>query len=211
MAPRSSAPSRFRRGDRSIRIPIRTERLVMRLPRLSDVEDLMRLLSEPTVARGTLRIPFPYLRSDAVQYIERSPVRVLDGTDLPMVLEAREDGALVGGIGLHAISAEEADATIGYWLGLPYRGKGYATEAVCHLSDLAFGPLGLHRLEASVFPFNRASMAVLRRAGFHREGVARDAHLKNGTWMSDVRFSRLATDPPGVPEKARRRRGSPKP
>jgi RimJ/RimL family protein N-acetyltransferase len=180
---------------RRLRLPIRTSRLELTSPEPGHVRALVPLLDDRTVARWTLHIPHPYTSSDARRYVRRARVQRQSGRSLGLVIVRRTDGALVGGIGLHNLNDDHASAEIGYWLGRPYRGQGYGSEAARALVKVAFWRLGLHRVEAAVFPGNNASVRLLRGLGFRYEGRARDAVLKNGTWMTDLRFARLVTDP----------------
>ncbi len=82
--------------------------------------------------------------------------------------------------------------TIGYWMGQPYVGQGYMTAALKPLLAYAFGPLGLHRVEAACLPENQASHRLLLQSGFHQEGLAR-AYLKiNGVWRDHLLFGIVA-------------------
>lgn len=106
-----------------------------------------------------------------------------------------QENRLVGGVTLSNVRRGVAETgTIGYWIGLPHAGRGLATAAVRALTDYAFGPLSLHRLEAACVPTNHASRRVLAKAGFRQEGHAR-AYLKiNGTWADHLLFGLLAEE-----------------
>jgi ribosomal-protein-alanine N-acetyltransferase len=187
-----------------LKLPLDGERIRLRLPKSSDRKALVDLLQDPEVHRGTLRIPYPYRTAHAVQFIRGARVRFREGRDLPMFIERRADGELLGGLGLHGISPIDRHATLGYWIGRPFRRQGYASEAVALACRAAFRELGLHRLEAAVFLFNRPSQGVMRSSGFRREGIARDAHWKSDRWQSEFRYSRLVSDP--APPRAAKRR-----
>jgi [ribosomal protein S5]-alanine N-acetyltransferase len=90
--------------------------------------------------------------------------------------------------------------TIGYWIGSRVAGRGYMTEALCVLAHHAFLGLKLHRLEAGCVPTNTASVRVLEKSGFAREGLARRYLRINGVWQDHLLFARLADDP--APEAA---------
>jgi RimJ/RimL family protein N-acetyltransferase len=193
VARRPLGSGRFRLGSRSVELPFTSRRLRYRSPRPDDLPELVALHEgDPSIAKGTLRVPHPYRLEDGRRYLRRVAEGFRTGRSLGLFLERRRDGALIGGAGLHDLSVDSTVAGLGYWIGRPYRGRGYATEAADRLARLALGPLGRHRVEADVFPFNRASMAVLRRAGFVREGIAREVHRKDGRWLDEVRFARLA-------------------
>jgi [ribosomal protein S5]-alanine N-acetyltransferase len=108
----------------------------------------------------------------------------------------RSDGVVMGGVGLQRIEEESGRAEVGYWLGRQHRGHGYATEAVNVLLRVGFHRLGIHRIEARVFPGNSPSIQVVRRGGFRYEGRLRDEVQKDGRWRATLLYSRLSTDPP---------------
>lgn len=107
----------------------------------------------------------------------------------------RDDGTLMGGVTLSEIRRGVAQtATLGYWLGEPYAGKGYMAEAVAALLPFVFDTLGLHRLEAACLPENEPSRRLLERSGFRHEGLAR-AYLKiDGQWRDHLLFALLEGD-----------------
>jgi ribosomal-protein-alanine N-acetyltransferase len=80
----------------------------------------------------------------------------------------------LGGIGL-AFAAAHASTEVGYWMSLPARGHGYATEAASALYDFAFSQLGVHRIEGRYFTRNPASGRVMQTLGMRHEGVMREA------------------------------------
>ncbi len=115
--------------------------------------------------------------------------------------EAREDlgyafllfddtgATLMGGLTLSNVRrGVTQSATLGYWLGLPYVGRGHMSAAVGAIIPFAFEGLGLHRLEAATMPENQASMRVLERCGFEREGFAKSYLKINGAWRDHVLF-----------------------
>nr|BEK66858.1 GNAT family protein [Kitasatospora purpeofusca] len=87
-------------------------------------------------------------------------------------------------------------ATIGYALRRDVWGSGYAGELVALLRDFAFGPLGVHRLEARVDVDNTASIRVLERAGFRLEGRVRHDYRGPDGWRDARQYALLADDPP---------------
>jgi ribosomal-protein-alanine N-acetyltransferase len=99
------------------------------------------------------------------------------------------DGALVGGVTLSNVRRGVAQtASLGYWAGECYAGKGYITAAVRAVVRYGFDDLDLHRIEAACQPDNMASRRVLEKAGFTEEGFAR-AYLKiNGAWRDHLLF-----------------------
>jgi ribosomal-protein-alanine N-acetyltransferase len=112
------------------------------------------------------------------------------------VVVRNADNELVGGLTLANIRRGVAQAgSLGYWMGLPYARHGHMTAAVRALIPFAFGTLRLHRLEAACIPENVASVRLLEKTGFVREGRAREYLCINGKWQDHLLFARLKDDP----------------
>jgi ribosomal-protein-alanine N-acetyltransferase len=106
-----------------------------------------------------------------------------------------DDNALVGGVTLANIRRGVAQAgSIGYWVGAPFARQGYMTAAMRTLVPFCFGTLRLHRLEAACIPSNAASIALLEKTGFQREGYARSYLCINGIWQDHLLYARLKDD-----------------
>jgi RimJ/RimL family protein N-acetyltransferase len=125
---------------------------------------IQRLASHPDVAATTL-IPHPYPEDGAVRFVEDLvlPGRAA-GTEHAFVVVA--DGEVVGHITVKDVDRVRGEAEIGYWIGRPYWGRGYASEAVRLVVAFALEDLGLRRLYAHVLAHNPASGRVLEKAGF---------------------------------------------
>jgi ribosomal-protein-alanine N-acetyltransferase len=105
------------------------------------------------------------------------------------------DHALVGGLTLANIRRGVAQAgSIGYWVGAPFARKGYMTAALQALIPFGFNTLRLHRLEAACIPDNAASIGLLEKTGFKREGYARSYLCINGAWQDHLLYARLQDD-----------------
>ena len=106
-----------------------------------------------------------------------------------------DDNAMVGGLTLANIRRGVAQAgSIGYWVGAPFARRGHMTAAMRALIPFCFGTLRLHRLEAACIPSNAASVALLEKTGFQREGYARAYLCINGTWQDHLLYARLKDD-----------------
>jgi [ribosomal protein S5]-alanine N-acetyltransferase len=113
----------------------------------------------------------------------------------PFFLFRNEDNALVGGLTLANIRRGVAQAgSLGYWIGARHAGCGYMTDAVRALIPFAFQTLHLHRLEAACIPANKASIGLLEKTGFTREGYAREYLCINGVWQDHLLYARLKDD-----------------
>ncbi|MGH8251535.1 MAG: GNAT family N-acetyltransferase [Steroidobacteraceae bacterium] len=103
------------------------------------------------------------------------------------------DSLAVGGIGLVAGQDVHArSAQLGYWLGEPYWGRGIMTDAVRAVAGHALSQLGFRRVEAPVYEWNPASMRVLEKCGFVREGVLKKSVFKDGQLIDSVLYARVA-------------------
>jgi ribosomal-protein-alanine N-acetyltransferase len=113
----------------------------------------------------------------------------------PFFIFRQPDNALVGGLTLGNIRRGVAQSgSLGYWMGVRYARQGYMTAAVRTLADFAFTTLRLHRIEAACIPVNAASIRLLERVGFSREGHAREYLCINGVWQDHLLFARLRGD-----------------
>jgi ribosomal-protein-alanine N-acetyltransferase len=113
----------------------------------------------------------------------------------PFFIFRRSDNVLVGGLTLTNIRRGCAQAaSLGYWMGASYARKGYMTAAVGTLLPFAFGTLRLHRVEAACIPANAASIRLLEKNGFKREGFARQYLCIDGAWQDHLLYARLQDD-----------------
>ena len=101
---------------------------------------------------------------------------------------------LAGCIFIGWVHPEHCSATISYWLGQNFTGRGIATESLAILSRFCFKTLGLNRLEITAAVQNHASIGVARRCGFQEEGVCREFEYLNGKFHDHLRLSRLVGD-----------------
>ena len=151
---------------------LETTRLKLRPFTEADIPELVPLIGTREVAATTLRIPHPYFEQEARAFLARC-----HGDDeVRLAITLRKDGRLCGGIGLR-LALEHQQAELGYWLGVPYWGQGYATEAARELLRYGFENLGLHRIFASHFKHNPASGRILVKLGMRYEGCQRE-HLR---------------------------------
>lgn len=113
----------------------------------------------------------------------------------PFLIFRERDEMLVGGVTLANVRRGIVQAgTVGYWIGAPFAGNGYMTAALKVLLPSLFGELNLHRIEAACIPTNTASVRVLEKCGFVREGKARRYLCINGVWQDHYLFGLLADD-----------------
>jgi RimJ/RimL family protein N-acetyltransferase len=151
---------------------LETARLKLRPYVESDIAELLPLIGSREVAATTLRIAHPYTEQDARGFfaLAREPGKTW------LAITLRGDGRHIGGVGLRVDDSHQ-HAELGYWLGVPYWGQGYATEATRELLRYGFENLGLHRIFASHFKHNPASGRILKKLGMRYEGCQRE-HLR---------------------------------
>ena len=153
----------FREGS----IPVlETKRLALRAPRLEDAKTVAALANDRRIAENTARIPHPYKMSDAEGFIAGANKA---GGEAVFLITLRDE-TVIGACGI-VMQAGWQTPELGYWLGVPYWGKGYATEALHAVIDYAFTDLGHEALQAGARVTNPASRRVLEKCGFQWTGV----------------------------------------
>ena len=156
--------------------------------RLADKPSLLRLADNRNVARNLAhRFPHPYTETDADAWFV-----LLANKPQPTAWAIDVGGLAVGGIGIDIGEGIYAKtARFGYWLGEPLWGQGIMTAAVRATAEFVLGHFDLVRLEAPVFEWNPASMRVLEKCGFVREGVQRKGVYKEGRIIDAVIYARV--------------------
>lgn len=142
-----------------------TERLVLRPPHDDDVPELVELANNRRLAEMLGRMPHPYGEREARAFIAGSRDQTASGCTYAVTLA--ENGAFIGCAGLHP---RARGLELGYWIGEPYWGRGYATEAAHALVDLAFRASAIDRLHVSCRVINAASRRVIHKCGFQYAG-----------------------------------------
>lgn len=156
--------------------------------RRGDEAALVRHINNTKIYRNTLRIPYPYRMRDAREWVRKCRVadRAREKTDVNFAIEI--DGEVAGGIGFSSIvSCHKAE--LGYWLGEAYWGRGVMTEAAKLVTQFGFERLHLKRIYAGVFLWNHASMRVLEKAGYVREGVLRKQARKGMRFIDEALYA----------------------
>jgi len=144
---------------------LESERLILRPPRPVDIQAMTVWLGDYAVSRNLAKVPHPYTEDDAEEFVAQRG-RHGDGHYAFTILR-KKDGMFLGGIGLHL---EEAGPEFGYWLGKPFWGVGYASEAARTLTQFAFDRLDASHVWAGWFHDNPASGHVLAKLGARHNG-----------------------------------------
>jgi RimJ/RimL family protein N-acetyltransferase len=180
---------------------LETSRLLLRPFEMGDASELVRLAGAREIAANTLRIPHPYTRDHAEGFIQSCRANAQEGNSAVFAVLLRESRQLCGATGLE-IDWVHRRAELGYWIGVPYWGRGYATEAASALLGFGFGELHLHRIFAYHFANNPASGRVLEKIGMRHEGCLRQHVTKWGEFVDLVAYGMLEAD--FAPRKADR-------
>jgi ribosomal-protein-alanine N-acetyltransferase len=151
---------------------LETQRLLLRPFELSDAKDVQRLAGDWAIADTTLAIPHPYEDGMAEAWISTHRPKFEAGELANFAITLREGRELVGAIGL-TIRPGFDRAELGYWIGKPYWGRGYCTEAGQAVVEFGFAALDLNRIHAGHFARNPASGRVMQKLGMILEGTLR--------------------------------------
>lgn len=171
-------------------------RVVLRAPQISDYGPWAELRAESRTHLQPWEPTWP--RDDLTRTAYKRRVRHYhresrNDQGYAFLIFAAGDERLLGGIALTNVQRGiTQSAALGYWLGRPHLGCGYMTDAVRTIAAFSFEHLHLHRLEAATQPANEASIRVLERSGFEREGFAREYLKIDGAWRDHLLFGLVA-------------------
>jgi len=163
------------------------KRCTIRPWRLDDADSLARQANNRKVWLAVRdRFPHPYTIPDAHEFLQRAV------TEQPVMKFCIEiEAAAGGGIGVHpGEDVYRHTATVGYWLGEEFWGRGVMTEAVTAVTNFCFENFPLRRISAEVFANNRASARVLEKAGFTFEARLKDNVIKAGELLDSLLYAR---------------------
>lgn len=158
-----------------------TERLVLRPFDSSDAARVRELAGDRVLADTTATIPHPYPEGAAEEWIAGHPGERQAGKGIVFAVTLRDGGQLLGAMGLRIDQMNDA-GELGYWIGKPYWGRGFATEAAATVLDYAFAVIGLNRVEATYLTRNHASGRVMEKLAMELEGTFREAIKKWGVY-----------------------------
>lgn len=177
---------------------IKGEGLILRAPKLADHAEWARLRSESRDFLAPWEPAWP--QNDLTRAAFRLRVRrvaedMRADASYAFLVTRESDGAILGGLTLSQVRRRVAmTATLGYWIGAAYARQGHMTRAVRLALGFSFGPLGLRRIEAACLPHNAASVTLLEKVGFKREGYAREYLQIAGRWQDHLLYAMLAHD-----------------
>jgi len=181
-----------------------TPRLCLRPFTLADAKRVQELAGDRRIAATTLAIPHPYPDGAAEAYIETQPALAEEGKAFAFAVtlagtrtpgregDVTDTGHLIGSVGIVAHGDPvHARAKIGYWIGVPYWNKGFATEAANAVLGFGFTKRGLNRIAAEHYAHNPASGRVMEKLGMKKEGILRQHDRKWDQFIDVVAYSIL--------------------
>jgi ribosomal-protein-serine acetyltransferase len=176
--------------------PLETSRLLLTPVDTSDARDLWAAV-EASRAHLEPWLPWVPFNTDAeasFRYAEASAADWDNARACRFGIRDRIGRRLVGVVGLEAFAHLHQSVEVGYWLRSDACEKGFMTEAARATVEWAFRTLNAHRVRVAAATDNHASLGVIRRLGFHFEGIARQAERVHGRWLDHATFALLSTD-----------------
>ncbi len=174
-------------------------RVVLRYPAMADHAAWSVLRAE---SRAFLTPWEPVWASDDLtrsafrRRLKRYQREIRDGTGFPFLVFSAPEMVLVGGLTLsHVVRGVTQSCSLGYWVGARFARRGLMGAAVRAVLPFAFDTLRLHRVEAACLPHNAASIALLEKTGFTREGYARRYLCIDGRWQDHLLYAIVSDDP----------------
>ncbi|HEY3561890.1 MAG TPA: GNAT family N-acetyltransferase [Kribbella sp.] len=173
-------------------LPIETDRLILRRYVENDYDDLLKLQSDPDVARFLLHdVRTPEQVKEALAGRLADVAMDTDGQALTVAVILRDTGQHLGEVTLFMNNVEQRTGEIGYVFHPESHGHGYAAEASAELLRIGFEELGLHRIIARLDARNDASAKLLNRLGLRQEAhFVKNEYLK-GEWTDELVFAML--------------------
>jgi RimJ/RimL family protein N-acetyltransferase len=178
------------------------KRIYLRPLTKRDAKAVANLANDKSISRYT-RVPHPYKLKDALWFVKDSQKKRKNKTDHQLGIFLKDTREFIGTCGLHRISKKDKDCEMGYWIGKPFRKKGYATEAARLLIGYGFSKLNLYRIEISHAPGNKGSERIIKnklKAKF--EGVLRKSIINGlGNRVDRIVYSILKPEYSSVKKK----------
>ncbi len=178
------------------RNPLVTSRLALAPLEGVDADDLWNAVdgSRADLEPWLPWVPFNVDLETSVRYAELSAQDWDEGRACRFSIRRRDNRRLLGVVGLEQLVHLHRSADLGYWLRTDSTKSGFMSEAAERVLVFAFESLRVHRVRVAAATGNASSLAVIRRAGFRFEGVAREAEFVRGRWLDHAVFSLLKRD-----------------
>jgi len=171
-------------------IDFSTNRLILRPLTILDAEDLYKYRSDAETNQYQGWIP--KMIDDAKNFISKIAKHIDEyDTWFQFAIISKENGELIGDIGIHFFDVDRYQVEIGCTLAKSYHGKGYASEALKVIIDYLFVNLYKQRITCSIDPQNQASIKMIERLGFRKEAHFKQSIYIDGEWYDDLVYAIL--------------------
>ncbi|MCY3867052.1 MAG: GNAT family protein [Chloroflexi bacterium] len=157
-----------------------------------DIPAIQRLAAAEEIAKNTF-VPHPYPPDGAENFVEQAREGWRQDEAYVFAIIEKASDKFAGCMGLHPVPAHHR-AEVGYWIGLPFWGRGLATAALRLIIHFGFETLRLNRIAAGHFPQNPASGRVMQKANMRFEGTLRGALLHRDEYKDEARYAILRED-----------------
>ncbi|MCW5716106.1 MAG: GNAT family N-acetyltransferase [Bauldia sp.] len=178
---------------------IRGEKVVLRPPTMADYQQWSMLRAESRKFLAPWEPIWPADELSRLGYrrrIKRYQREMREGSGYPFFVFSADGVALLGGLTLSQIQRGVTQSgALGYWMGERHANRGYMSDAVRTLVSYTFDSLRLHRIEAACLAHNAASIRLLEKVGFSREGYARSYLCIDGRWQDHLLYAMVNDDP----------------
>ena len=169
-----------------------TDRLTLNRFTLEDVPRVAELCGDWEIAKTTLHLPHTYTQDIGRAWIESHQDTIERGVACPFAVRLKKGGELIGCVGLHP-NTQHRRGEIGYWVGVPFWGQGYCTEAARAVIGFGFTTLDLNAITCGYFVGNHASQRVMAKLGVIHEGIRRQHVFRHGRYI-DLAVGTLLRD-----------------
>jgi len=175
---------------------IQSERLIMRPIKAEDAEAMFGYRSNATINQFQGWIPETI--ADVREFIQDKICTVIDQPDswFQLAIIRKDNGELIGDIGIHFLESESLQVEIGFTLDCNQHGNGFATEALTEILNFLFRKLNKHRVIASIDPRNEKSIRVVEWIGMLKEAHFRKSLWIKNEWVDDLVYAILKEDWP---------------
>ena len=174
-------------------ITLKTKRLTLRKPRISDAKKILYIYQEKKLSTVT-HIPYPYKLKDAQEFIKRN-IKGFGKTHYSFFIVNNKTNEIMGSLGFVSVNKRDNHAEVGFVIAKKHRGKGYATEASQAIIDFGFKKLKFNRISIGHVKGNNASKGVIKKLGAKYEGTIRkNIRTADGKYRDDFRYGILAKE-----------------
>ncbi|WP_102335216.1 GNAT family N-acetyltransferase [Salimicrobium jeotgali] len=171
---------------------LESARLTLRPYRKTDAERAAELANDEEIARRTF-VPHPYTVEHAETWIATHEEAIEEGTAYPLAIIEKKSGELTGTMTLR-VNRKHKNGELAYWVGRPFWGKGYASEAARRIADFGFDELELERMWGRAMADNIPSQQVMRKVGLRYEGALRHEVLHDGEFRDTYMYGMIRAD-----------------